>query len=167
MCLVRFGQEMRPVIQCRGKNANLCPKKWTLVGTQSLLYWNTQLSHQLRFPVVPVIDCAGTQQLYYYEPQPSTVKRLANTFTCSVKKTTSCRTVSRPDCKQITWNECSEVPIPKCSFQKIFIPTQKFKHRKKCLFTNSKKNSRPSYEKAVFRDVEVDELEFDYELDNA
>ena len=114
-----------------------------------------------------MIDCKETQQLYYYEPQPSSKVRLANTFTCTVRKTTSCRTVIRPDCKQITWNECSELPIPKCSYQKLYIPTQKFKHRKKCLFTNSNKNSnkRPSYEKAVFRDVEVEDLEYDYNND--
>ena len=117
--------------------------------------------------VVPVVDCKGTQQLYYYEPRAASKTRLANTFTCNVRKTTNCRTVIRPDCKQITWTECSEVPIPKCSNQKLFIPTQKFKHRKKCLFTNSNKNSgkKPSYEKAVFRDVELEDLEYDYEFD--
>lgn len=118
--------------------------------------------------VVPVIDCQGTQQLYYYEPRPTTKTRLANTFTCTVRKTTNCRTVIRPDCKKITWNECSEVPIPKCSRQTLFIPTQKFKHRKKCLFTNSEKNSGggQAYEKAVFREVEIEQLEYDYDTDD-
>ena len=39
--------------------------------------------------------------------------RSANTFTCDVKRTSSCRSVTRTDCKQITWNECREVPIPR------------------------------------------------------
>ena len=104
--------------------------------------------------IVPDIKCSDHQQIWYYEPEPTTGTRMTNTLKCEVKTTTNCQshTRQRLQADYLEWvqvgkvnkpkhpnyydNNLREVPTNNCSYKKIHVPTQDFLHRKKCLFPN-------------------------------
>jgi len=98
--------------------------------------------------IVPEITCYDKQDIWFHEPEPESLTRMTNTFTCDVKSTTHCEAGTRQDCKVIRFQECRELPVYTCNPTHVHKPTQEKVHRKKCLLPDNKPEPptyKPSY----------------------